>query len=327
MVKIAVIGRVRAEGLRLLEEQDEVEVALLDGDRPEAFVPHVTDADAILVRTNPLPASVIDAAPRLKVVSRHGVGYDNVDVGALNRRRIPLAISASANMVSVAEHAFAMMLALVKDLAGRDRAVRAGDWAYRHSLTAGELAGATLLLVGFGRIGQALARRAVAFGMRVRVFDPYVTDDLLDQMGCERAPLLDASLHEADVVSLHVPLTEHTRHLIDAGRLALMKESAVLINTARGGLVDEAALALALKCGRLKGAGIDAFACEPPKCDNPLLKLENVILTPHAAGVTEGSMLRMALEAASNILAVLDGRLDPAVIVNYEAVSGQHRHD
>ena len=123
-----------------------------------------------------------------------------------------------------------------------------------------------------------------------------------------------------------MPLTEQTRHIVDAGRLALMKESAILINTSRGGLVDEVALALALKSGRLKGAGIDAFACEPPRRDNPLLKLENVILTPHCAGVTEGSMLRMALEAAANILAILDGRLDPAVIVNYEAVSGEAHH-
>ncbi len=319
-MKVAVIGKIRQEGVRLLEERGDIETVLLEEVPPEKLAGAMGDVDAILVRTASITAEVIEAAPKLKVVSRHGVGYDNVDLDALNRRRIPLCVSATANMVAVAEHAFAMILALAKNLRGLDRAVRARDWDYRFEANAIELFGRTLLLIGFGRIGQALARRAQAFGMHVLVYDPYVDDDVLDQMGCERAPLLEGSLAKADVVSLHLPLDGQTADLLDAGRIGLMKEGAIFVNTARGGLVDEAALAHALKTGRVKGAGIDVFAKEPPSTSSTLLKQDNAIFSPHSAGVTDGSMLRMALEAASNVIAVLDGRLDAAVIVNAEAI-------
>ena len=323
-MKVAVIGKIRQEGVRLLEERGDIETVLLEEAPPGVLAKAMGDIDAILVRTASITAEVIEAAPRLKVVSRHGVGYDNVDLDALNQRRIPLCVSATANMVAVAEHAFAMILALAKDLRRLDRAVRARDWDYRFESNAVELFGRTLLLVGFGRIGQALARRAHAFGMRVVVYDPHIDDDVLDQMGCERAPLLEGSLAEADVVSLHMPLTEQTATLLDAGRIGLMKKGAIFVNTACGGLVDEAALAYALKTGRIKGAGVDVFTREPPPASSPLLKQDNAIFSPHSAGVTDGSMLRMALEAAANVIAVLNGRLDSAVIVNVEAIRGQN---
>jgi D-3-phosphoglycerate dehydrogenase len=215
-----------------------------------------------------------------------------------------------------------MLLTLAKAAVAHDAAVRAGDWAIRNRFLAFELMGRRLLLLGYGRIGREVAIRARAFGMSVAVHDPFVAAAALAEFGCLPAPDLNAALAEADAVSLHLPLNDATRHIIDARRLALMRPTAILLNTARGGLVDEAALAAALEGGRLRGAGIDVFADEPPRPDNPLLAARNALLSPHNAGVTDESMVRMATEAAANILDVLDGRLDPGVIVNLAAIGG-----
>ncbi len=321
MVEVLVIGRIKPEGLAVLEAREGLSVRFADEHDPAAVLDAARTADAILVRTAPICADVIAAARHLRVVSRHGVGFDNVDMAALDARRIPLAIAVNANRVSVAEHTMAMLLCLAKACPTHDAAVRGGDWAIRNRFLAFELMDKQLLLVGFGRIGSEVAKRAQAFGMRVVVHDPFVDAAVLDGLGCGVAPDLDRALPGADVVSLHLPLSEATRHVIDDRRLALMKSSAILLNTARGGLVDEVALAAALAAGRLRGAGIDVFADEPPRSDNPLLATGNALLSPHNAGVTDESMVRMATEAATNILDVLDGRLDPAVIVNLAALA------
>ena len=322
MADVLVIGTIRPEGLAVLQDRPDIRLRQLDETDRAGLLEAAGTATAILVRTSPLDRAVIDRAPGLKVVSRHGVGYDNVDLEALNERRIPLAIAANANRVSVAEHTLFMMLALAKQAIDHDEGVRGGNWAIRNRFAAFELAGRTLLLLGFGRIGREVALRARAFGMTVEVLDPYVDDADLDACGCIRATGLDAALGRADVVSLHLPLTAATRHVIDAGKLASMRSTALLINTARGGLIDEPALARALGEGHLGGAGIDVFEDEPPRPDNPLLAAPRTLLSPHSAGVTDESMVRMATEAATNILDVLDGRLDPAVIVNHAIVAG-----
>lgn len=325
MAEVLVVGRIKPEGVAVLEARPGVIVRIADEDEPAAVHAAVRTADAILVRTARIGAELIEAAPCLRVVSRHGVGYDNVDVAALDARRIPLAVAANANRVAVAEHAMAMLLTLAKAAIPHDAAVRRGDWAIRNRVLAFELFGKQLLLVGFGRIGREVAARAQAFGMTVTVHDPFVDVAALAAVGCGVAPDLDAALGEVDAVSLHLPLTEATRQVIDARRLALMRPRAILLNTARGGLIDEPALAKALADGKLLGAGIDVFADEPPRPDNPLLAAPNALLSPHNAGVTEESMVRMASEAATNILDVLDGRLDPAVIVNLAAVADPRR--
>ena len=320
MLKLAIIGRVREQGLALLRERTDLDIAMCDDGPPESIADTVRGADAILIRTSKLDRALLDTAPDLRVVSRHGVGYDNVDVRALNERRIPLAVSATANMTSVAEHAMFMMLELAK--AGRihDRAVRQGDWATRSNVRAFDLLGRTLLLVGFGRIGREVARRALAFGMRVEVYDPLVGDARLEEVGCERAPLLEPALAQADFVSLHLPLDDRTHHLIGSAELGLMNPGAFLINTARGGLIDEQALALALDEGLLAGAGLDVLEAEPPPSDHPLLGHAKVLLSPHTAAVTEEAMQRMAMESAQNVLDILDGKRDSGVIVNLEQV-------
>jgi D-3-phosphoglycerate dehydrogenase len=320
MGRIAVIGRVHAAGLERLREAG-LEIEAVDEHDPAAILRAMPEATGIIVRTARITPAMIEAAPLLRVVSRHGVGWDNVPIEALSARRIPLAISATANMVAVAEATLAMMLELAKAGRAHDRAVRAGDWGFRNRLAAIELFQKTLLVLGFGRVGREVAARARAFGMRILVHDPFCDPARLAAEGLEAAASLDAALPLADIVTLHLPLTGGTRHLIDATALARMRPEAILINTARGGLVDEAALAAALAQGRLRGAGIDVLEQEPPPADHPLLALPNVLLSPHSAGVSREAAVRMAVESADNAIAALDGRLDPEVVVNREVLA------
>jgi D-3-phosphoglycerate dehydrogenase / 2-oxoglutarate reductase len=215
----------------------------------------VADADAIIARTAPIPASLVDAAKRLRIVARYGVGYDNIDVSALTRRGIPLATIGDVNAVPVAEQTFALLLALAKRLIAYDRDARNGGWVIRESLTAWELAGKTLAIVGLGRIGRQVARRARAFDMRVIAVDPAVSDAAMATQGVTRVATLGEALAIADIVTLHLPLSPETRNLIGADALATMKRGSVLINCARGGIVDESALAASLRIGHLLAAG------------------------------------------------------------------------
>lgn len=319
MARVLVLGTIHAAGLERLAAQPGMETIVVD-ERAEAEIDAALgQADAVVVRTAPLPARRIAAAPRLRVIAKHGVGVDNIDLAAARARGIPVAVTATANATSVAEFAFAQILALAKRAAEMDAAVRAGDWAARNRPGVIELAGKTLLVVGFGRIGTRVARRALAFEMRVLVHDPFVPSARIREAGCEPAAELDAALPEVDVLSLHCPLTATTRGMIDAARLARLRPTAFLIDTARGGLVDETALAEALAAGRLAGAALDVFGREPLPADDPLLAAPNLLLSPHVAGVSAESARRMALEAAENVLAGLEGRLDPAVLVVAEA--------
>jgi D-3-phosphoglycerate dehydrogenase len=273
-------------------------------------------ADAIIVRTTKLTAAAIDAAPRLKIVSRHGVGYDNVDLAALDRRGIPLTLVGNVNALAVAEHALFMMLTIAKQGIAYDRATRDGNWKLRDSFGATELAGKTLLLLGFGRIGREVAKRAQAFGMTVLAYDPYVREAAMYAARVQPAPKLEDALPQADFISVHLPLTPETRGIIGARQFAAMKRTAIVISTARGGLVDEAALVEALRSGTIRAAGLDVFVDEPPSSDNPLLKLDNLLLSPHSAGLTAECAMRMGEVSARNALAGLNGTLDPELVVN-----------
>lgn len=316
MPHVLVVGRVIEQGLALLQERKGVSFEMIEEGDPAAVRARLPTTDGLLVRTMKMPPDLLDAAPNLRVVSRHGVGYDNLDVPYLTGRGIPLAIAATANAVSVAEHAFWMMLELAKRGREHERAVLSGNWNWRLGNHAIELNGRRLLLVGCGRIGRELARRALAFDMEVVVFDPFAPAP----EGCRKVPALEPALAEADVVSLHLPRSDATVSLFDAPMLARMKPDAILINTARGGIVDEAALQAALTAGRLRGAGLDVLDEEPPPADHPLLRTPNFLVTPHVAGVTAEAMRRMAVESARNVLAGIDGTLDPAVVINREVL-------
>jgi D-3-phosphoglycerate dehydrogenase / 2-oxoglutarate reductase len=256
----------------------------------------------------------------LQVVARIGVGYDTVDVAVLTRHRIPLMVVGTANSPTVAEQALFMMLALARRAAQLDRMVRAGRWSERLSTLPADLMGKTLLIVGFGRIGTRTAKRCLAMEMTVLVYDPYVPADQVRAAGCEPVDDLDATLPRADFVSIHCPRTPETEGMFGVARLARMKPTAYLVNTARGGIIDEAALHAALTGGTIAGAGIDVFDREPPAADNPLLALDNVVTAPHMAGVSRESIDRMAAQAVRNVLSVFDGKPIRENVVNPEVL-------
>jgi D-3-phosphoglycerate dehydrogenase / 2-oxoglutarate reductase len=320
MPHVLVVGPLHASGLAVLKAAPDVTFDEVNQPTLEAYAPFAPKADAILIRTQPMPASVIATAPRLKIVSRHGVGYDAVDVKALNARNIPLAIVGDVNSVAVAEHTLMFMLALSKQTTTYDAAVRGTGWGTRNRFTAFELSGKTLLLLGFGRIGRLVAKRAAAFGMRVEAFDPFIAAPAIEAGGAVPVPSIESALPRADIVSVHMPRADG-KAILGAVELALLKPTAVVINTARGGLIDEAALAVALSSGRLAGAGLDVFDAEPPPPDHPLLREPRAILSPHIAGLSIESAERMAVSSAQNILDFFAGKLDPALVVNHAAIT------
>jgi D-3-phosphoglycerate dehydrogenase len=262
----------------------------------------------------------LEAAGEMKVVTRIGVGYDAVDVAALSRRKIPLMVVGTANSPSVAEQALFMMLILAKRALEMHALVKEGKWAARLGKLPYDLFGKTVLIVGFGRIGTRMAKRCLAMEMNVLIFDPYKTAGEIRAAGCEAVGDLDNALPRADFVSLHCPKTTETIGMFGATRLGQMKPSAYLVNTARGGIVDEAALYDALVSGRLAGAGLDVFEQEPPAVPYRLFELPNVIVAPHVAGVTREAVDRMSEQTARNILSVLDGEPIRQNVINQEVL-------
>lgn len=317
MPHVLVAGTIHKSGIDLLAAAPGVSFDLVEEVSEASYAPLIGRADALIIRTQPLSAATLAQAPRLRIVSRHGVGYDAVDLAALNTRGIPLTIVGDVNSVSVAEHAMMLILALAKHLTTADHAVRSGGWNWRNAMLAAEVAGRHLLIVGYGRIGRRLAAMAQGFGMTVSAFDPY-----LSQADLPLEADLAAALARADHVSVHVP--HSGKPLIGAAELAAIKPGATLINTARGGVIDEVALAAALRGGRLGGVGLDVFATEPPVAQHPLFAFENVILTPHIAGLTRQSAERMAVASVQNVLDCFAGTLDRDLVVNREhADAGQ----
>ncbi|HKM60864.1 MAG TPA: NAD(P)-dependent oxidoreductase [Acidisphaera sp.] len=305
-------------GADLLRARADLEVRTCSpGLTGEELRPLLSDVAAVALSVTPLRESEIAAAPALRVVARLGVGYDAVDVPTLTLRGIPLMTTGTANSTSVAEAALSALLALAKRHLTLDRLVREGRWAERASYLPAEVAARTVLVVGFGRIGARMARRCVALEMRTLVYDPHVAQAPIGAMGAIAVRDLDAALPDADYVTLHCPKTAETTGLMDARRIALMKTGAMLINTARGGIVDERALFDALSSDHLAGAGLDVFALEPADPGHPLLRLDTVLCAPHLAGVTVESTAAMAATAARNILSVLDGTPDVANVVNW----------
>jgi D-3-phosphoglycerate dehydrogenase / 2-oxoglutarate reductase len=308
-------------GLDILAAREDVRVTrYAPSIAPEAFHALLGDVAGVALSYTPFRRAELAAAPRLRVVARIGVGFDAVEVPALTARGIPLLVAGTANSTSVAEQALFFMLALAKRGAEMDRRTRQGIGHDRLGGLPMELAGKTVLIVGFGRIGSRTAPRCAAFGMTVLVYDPYKPAEAIRQAGCEPVADLDAALARADFVSIHCPRNAETLGMFGPARLARMRAGAFLINTARGGIVEEAALHAALLSGHLAGAGLDVFDREPPDAAHPLLQLESVIAAPHMAGVTAEAVAAMAAVTARNLLSVLDGNPARENVVNPEVL-------
>jgi D-3-phosphoglycerate dehydrogenase len=286
----------------------------------EPLTERLRKADGLIVRGTPVDDALLVHAEKLRVVCRHGVGYDLVDVPALTKSGIALMITPEANAASVAEHALMLMLSLARNIVPVSASVRQGNWRVRGQSNTFELGGRQILIIGFGRIGTRVARLCTSFGMKVMVHDPYMPAGTIRGAGYEAAVDRAAALAKADIVTVHVPANDKTRGMVDAAFLANMKPGAVLINTARGTLVDEGALEAALCSGHLAAAGLDVLSVEPMVKPVSMLTLDNLIVTPHVAASTKEGLQRMAWDAAGNVMDFLAGRVDRDAVINVEVL-------
>jgi D-3-phosphoglycerate dehydrogenase len=322
--KIFVTESMSQQGRELLHARDDIELIefpnMISAGDFEAMLRKQAPVHGVALGATRFGEPELEASGDMKVVTRIGVGYDAVDVAALSRRKVPLLVAGAANSPSVAEQALFMMLTLAKRAVEMHSLVKDNKWAARLGMLPYDLFGKTVLIVGFGRIGTRTAKRCLAMEMNVLVFDPYKPAADIKAAGCEPVDDLDAALPRADFVSIHCPKTPETIGMFNGARLRRMKPTAYLINTARGGIVDEAALYDALVSGKLAGAGLDVFAQEPPPSGHSLLTLPNVILAPHVAGVTVEAVDRMSEQTARNILSVLDGEPLRQNVINQDVL-------
>ena len=305
MVKVLVAAPLHEKAIEVLKKAG-FEVLYEEYPDEERLIELAKDVEAIIVRSKPkVTRKVIEAAPKLRVIGRAGVGLDNIDLEAAKERGIKVVNSPAASSRSVAELVFGLLFAVARKIAFADRKMREGVWAKKQCMGI-ELEGKTIGIVGFGRIGYNVAKIANAFGMRVLLYDPYPNEERAKEVGGTFASLEDL-LKESDVVTLHVPLVDATHHLINEERLKLMKPTAVLINAARGAVVDNKALVKALQEGWIAGAGLDVYEEEPLPKDHPLTRLDNVVLTPHIGASTEEAQMRAGVQVAEQIVEILKG--------------------
>ena len=299
-MKIGLVGSIHELGWEVLRSQGHSIIEVTDVSTSN-LKKELADVSGIVLRTAQMPNEVIDACPDLQIIARHGVGYDNVDLNYLNKKRIALGVTGTANAVSVAEHVMTFFLQLTKNIHLSDELTRKGKFQEKGNLPSFfELYQKNVLILGFGRIGQAVAKRCLGFEMNVYVYDPYVSKDMIEKMGCHSISIED-SLKLADFVSIHLPLNEETKNFINAKSLQEMKDSCVIVNTARGGIINEQDLYQALKDKKLRAAGLDVYEQEPPPSDHPLFDLSNVLLTPHNAALTLECRMRMAVEVCETV--------------------------
>ena len=311
MKKILVIQPIHEEGINLLKDNSDFEYEIVDNVDTEFLKSKIKDCDGISIRTAKLSGDVIEAANNLKIISRHGVGYDNIDLEVSKKKDITLAITATANAVAVAEHVMFMILNISKRGSMYDDTVKSGKFNERNKLPKTvELWNKNILIAGFGRIGQALIKRCLGFEMNVFVFDPFVSKEFIEKRGGTKVDNLSETSKDMDAMSLHIPLNDETKNIINYELLKSMKKNCIIINAARGGIVNEVDLDRALNENLIFGAGLDVFETEPPAENNPLLKNKKVFLSPHTAAFTEECMTRMGKETIQNIFDFFDGNLE-----------------
>ncbi len=324
-MKVLLAESIHKLGIDLLKEAAEVKIAKDNSE--QSILEEIVDADALIMRSSPLPGNVIRQSKKLKVIGKHGGGVDNIDLHAANEMGVAVINVPDANILSVAEHTMTVILCLAKKIREAEDALRSGFFNQQASLpgmvtkygfTALELCGKTLGIVGVGRIGRLTARIArYGFSMDVYGYDPYVSAEEMKGEGVEPVDSIDEIFRSADFISIHVPLDEYTVNLVNKELISLMKPTAFLINIARGGIVNEDDLYKALKSKTIAGAAVDVYEKEPPSPKHPLFELDNIIVTPHMAAMTDGALIRMAQDIAQGIIEVLNGR-KPKHLINPE---------
>ena len=316
MKKILVIQPIHDAGIELLKNNSDYEFEIVENVDPEFLKSKIKDCDGISIRTAKLTSDVIEVAEKLKIISRHGVGYDNIDLKSSKQKNLTLAITATANAVAVAEHVMFMLLNISKRKNMYDSTVKEGKFNDRNKLPKTvELWNKNILIAGFGRIGQALIKRCLGFEMKVFVYDPFVSKDIIEKLGGIKVDSMEETCKDMDAISLHIPLNDKTKNIINYDLLKNMKRNCIIINAARGGIVNEMDLDKALKENLIFGAGLDVFEIEPPEANNPLLKNDKVFLSPHTAAFTEECMTRMGKETVQNIIDFFDEKLEKSKII------------
>ena len=316
MYKVAIIENIHQDGINLLKENPDFEFEIIEDTSEENLIKVLPKFDACTLRVSKLNEKIMSNCKNLKVISRHGVGYDNVDLNYIKKNNITLLITATANAVAVAEHVIYMMLSISKGNNQFDQEVRTGNFKKNaSSIKTLELFNKEILVVGFGRIGQSLIKRCKGFEMKVKIYDPFINKKIIEEFGGQKIENLEEGLKNCDYLSLHVPLNKDTKNLIDYSKLKNMKREAIVINTARGGIINEDDLNKALNENIIFGAGLDVFEKEPIDKNNPLLSNKKMLLSPHSATFTDECKSRMSLETTKNIIDFFDNKIDKSMIV------------
>ena len=316
MYKIGILQNIHEEGIRLFEKNKSFDYEIIDDLSESNLLRKISSFDGITLRTTKLTNEVLSRASKLKVISRHGVGYDNVDTNYLKKKNICLLITATANAQAVSEHVFYMMLTISKNFLNLDNEVRSGNFKNNfNKFQTFELNNKEILIAGFGRIGKNLIKKCIGFDMQVKVYDPYIDGETIKDFGGEKVDSFDEAIKTADFLSIHMPFNKDTKDLINYNRMKTMKKNIVIINTARGGIINEQDLHKALNEEVILAAGLDVFINEPINIDNPLLNNKRIILTPHTAALTNECKIRMAKETSQNIINFFEKKIDKNMIV------------
>jgi len=308
---------IHPDGLSILENCSLIKVVEAENIKPKTLIKAIKGVHGVIVRTAVLNKEILSAGKELEIVSRHGVGCDNLDVEYLSNRNLPVAIASGANAMSVAEHTIGLMLATAREFPAQNELVKMGKWRERGRYSAVDLHGSKVLILGFGRVGKLVASRCMAFGMDVVVADINLDYEKVSSIGCKGVSDFRQELPGVDFLTLHVPLDSSTRHIIGKRELLRMKKGSILINCARGGVVDETALLASLISGQIRMAGLDVMAVEPPDSNNPLLSRDDVLLTPHTGAGARSAIIAMAKMSAQNIVDAFFGNLRSSFVFNY----------
>ena len=318
MIKIAIVDKMHEDGINLLKNNPKFECEVIEDLSKNNLLKRLPNFDGMTLRRGKINSEILEKCKKLKVISRHGVGYDNVDINFLKKKKISLLVTGTTTSISPAEHIMFMILNISKSFNLFDQSVRKGkfDSVMHMQHNSFELFDKKILIVGFGRIGKKLIKRCLGFEMEVLVYDPFVEKKIIENYGGKKINELNEGFRNADILSLSVPLTKLTYNMINLGKMKMMKKKSIIINTSRGGVVNEKDLNEALNKKIIYGAGLDVFEKEPPDDDNPLLKNEKVLLSPHAATFTKECTSKMAAQTAQNIIDFFDNKLDKSMVVN-----------